>query len=121
MAEGIDDEQVRARLDAERDRVAGLIEGLRSETGDEAGPGGGELAHYDQHPADAGSDTLEREIDLSILESLEVELAEVEAALERLDAGRYGIDEATGDPIDPARLEAYPTARQNVDPDPGRS
>ena len=70
---------------------------------------------YDQHPADTGSDTFEREKDLAILEQLEGELAELQAALARIDAGTYGVDEVTGDPIDPARLEALPTARTNVD------
>ena len=73
------------------------------------------MSHYDQHPADQGSDTFEREKDLSILEQLEGELAEIEAALQRLDEGTYGVDEVTGEPIDPARLDAYPIARTNVD------
>ena len=51
---------------------------------------------------------------VSILESLETELAEIEAALQRIDAGTYGIDEVTGDPIDPERLDAIPTARTNI-------
>jgi RNA polymerase-binding transcription factor DksA len=62
-----------------------------------------------------GSETFEREKDLSILEQLEDELAELQAALERIDAGTYGIDEVTGEPIAPERLEAVPTARTNVD------
>jgi RNA polymerase-binding transcription factor DksA len=57
----------------------------------------------------------EREKDLSILEGLELELAEVEAALGRLDDGTYGVDEVTGERIDPARLDAVPEARTNVD------
>ena len=66
--------------------------------------------------ADAGTATFEREKDLSILEQLENELAELQAALERVDAGTYGIDEETGEPIDPERLDAFPTARTNVRP-----
>jgi RNA polymerase-binding transcription factor DksA len=90
-----------------------LVRELRSELGgDEEGA---ELADYDQHPADTASETFEREKDLSILEQLEDELAELEAALARIDAGTYGIDEVTGEAIDPARLEAVPTARTNVD------
>ena len=56
----------------------------------------------------------EREKDLAILEGLEADLAEIEAALQRLDDGTFGVDEVTGDPIDPERLEALPTARTNV-------
>jgi RNA polymerase-binding transcription factor DksA len=35
--------------------------------------------------------------------------------LQRLDEGTYGIDEVTGERIDPARLDARPEARTNVD------
>jgi RNA polymerase-binding transcription factor DksA len=101
---------------AERSRVEGLI----SEVREELGVGSeseelSELSNYDQHPADTGTETFEREKDLSILDSLEAELGELEAALQRVDEGTYGIDEVTGDPIAPERLEAVPTARTNVD------
>jgi RNA polymerase-binding transcription factor DksA len=68
-----------------------------------------------QHQADEGSELFEREKDIAILEQLERELAEIEAALQRLDEGTYGIDEVTGDPIAPERLEAYPIARTNIE------
>jgi RNA polymerase-binding transcription factor DksA len=38
-------------------------------------------------------------------------LDEVDAALERLDAGSYGVCEVCGKPIGTARLEAMPAAR----------
>ncbi|HUF84322.1 MAG TPA: hypothetical protein VMQ81_06985 [Acidimicrobiia bacterium] len=108
-------EQARERLHSEQHRVEGLIESVRSEFGDGTeGDQESELADYDQHPADQGSDTFEREKDLSILEQLESELAEIQAALRRVDEGTYGIDEVTGDPIAPERLDAVPTARTNV-------
>jgi RNA polymerase-binding transcription factor DksA len=109
------DDDARARLEADQGRVEGLIEELRSELGTSETESSSELADYDQHPADSGSDTFEREKDLSILEQLENELAELHAALERVDAGTYGIDEQTGAPIDPARLDAFPTARTNIE------
>ncbi len=113
----IDGAQARKRLESERERVTKLISGLRGEIGDTPEVEElGELSGYDQHPADQGSETFEREKDLSILERLEAELAEIEAALQRVDDGTYGIDENTGEPIDPARLEAFPTARTNVPP-----
>jgi RNA polymerase-binding transcription factor DksA len=117
MSENVDEAAARERLERERDRVGDLIaqlrgEGLDEEQADQAG----DLTHYDQHPADQASDVFEREKDLAILERLEVDLAEIEAALQRLDEGTYGVDEETGEPIDPARLEAFPTARTNVPP-----
>ncbi len=111
-------EAARLRLEGEQVRVQGLVARLRGELGDEAQAVDAELSSYDQHPADSASDTLESELDLSLLDQLEHELAEVEAALARVDHGTYGIDEVTGTPIDPERLEALPTARTNVDTDP---
>jgi RNA polymerase-binding transcription factor DksA len=114
-------EEARQRLESERERVNGLISSLRDEMGNSTDPDSrSELASYDQHPADQGSETFEREKDLSILEGLESELAEIEAALQRIDEGTYGVDEVTGEPIDPDRLEAVPTARTNVHPAEGR-
>jgi len=111
---GVDTDDARERLQAEQTRVEGLVEGLRAELGTAENEDVSELADYDQHPADTATETFEREKDLSILEQLENELAELHAALERVDAGTYGIDEETGEPIDPARLEAFPTARTNI-------
>jgi RNA polymerase-binding transcription factor DksA len=111
----VENEEARERLQAEQARVGALVQGLRTDLSSEGGDDSSELADYDQHPADSASDTFEREKDLSILEQLEAELAELQAALERIDNGTYGIDEVTGDPIDPERLEAFPTARTNVD------
>jgi len=46
-----------------------------------------------------------------ILEQVDAELADVERALRRLDDGTYGVCEACGEPISPARLESSPAAR----------
>jgi RNA polymerase-binding transcription factor DksA len=109
------DDAARRRLTAERERVQGLIESVHGDGIDEsAADEVGDLAHVSD-PADQGSETFEREKDLAILEQLEGDLAEIEAALQRLDEGTYGIDEVTGRPIARERLEAFPTARTNVD------
>ena len=110
----MDPEQARERLHAEQARVEGLIDGLRGEFGTDENDDISELADYDQHPADSATETFEHEKDLGILEELENELAELQAALGRIDNGTYGVDEDTGEPIDPARLEAFPAARTNV-------
>jgi RNA polymerase-binding transcription factor DksA len=115
MTQHFDEEAARSKLVAEQERVHGLITSLRSEGLDqEAADQVGDIAHVTD-PADQASETFEREKDVSILEQLEHDLAEIEAALQRLDDGSYGIDEVTGEPIAPERLEAYPVARTNVD------
>jgi RNA polymerase-binding transcription factor DksA len=106
-------DEARRRLLAERERVTGLVRELRTELG--GGGDSSELSDYDQHPADTATETFERERDLGLLEDLEAELSDIQDALGRIDNGTYGIDEVTGEPIDPARLEAVPTARTNVE------
>ena len=110
----IDPEHARQRIEAEKARVEGLIQDVGGEL---SGPSADEETQTDD-PASHGSETFEREKDLSILDSLERELAELEAALQRVDDGTYGIDEVTGDAIAPERLEAQPAARTNVEPQP---
>jgi RNA polymerase-binding transcription factor DksA len=104
----LDDE--RARLESVRDTFAD--EHLRDESESESIS---ELSGLDQHQADLGTETFEREKDLSILERVESELGDVEHALSRLDEGTYGTCEACGKPIDDARLEAMPATRFCVD------
>jgi DnaK suppressor protein len=74
-----------------------------------------ELSAMDQHQADVGTETFEREKDLSILEGVQAELFDIEHALQRLEEGTYGTCEACGRPIDEARLEVLPATRLCVD------
>jgi RNA polymerase-binding transcription factor DksA len=103
--------EIRKRLEAERRRLAQLTGTLSVPNGESEAEASAELGDYDQHPADMASETFERAKDLSILIGVEAKIADVERALERLDAGTYGICEACGQPIGEARLEAWPAAR----------
>ena len=103
--------EIRRRLQAERRRLAELTGTLSVPNGESEAEATSELGDYDQHPADMASETFERAKDLSILIGMEAKIADVERALERLEAGNYGVCEACGQPIAEARLEAYPAAR----------
>jgi RNA polymerase-binding protein DksA len=107
----MDAEQARTRLAEEHERLRGIKDELDEARGESQDEGVQELSSADQHPADVATDTFEREKDLSILDQVEGELADVEYALQRLDAGTYGICEACGKPIGDERLEAMPAAR----------
>ena len=109
----MDDAQARQRLEEERARLAGVRNGVSESNGldQSEGESVAELSSIDQHQADLGTETFEREKDLAIIESIEAELADVEHALRRLDEGTYGICEACGRPIDEERLEALPATR----------
>jgi RNA polymerase-binding transcription factor DksA len=111
-----DDDAARRRLNDEHDRVQGMIDSLHAEgTGHPAADDAGDTA-LQSDAGGQGSETFEREKDITILEQLEHDLAEIEAALQRLDDGTYGLDEVTGEPISRERLEAIPTARTDIDP-----
>jgi RNA polymerase-binding transcription factor DksA len=113
----MDADAARGHLKAERDRLDGVKAGLQAdgvgiETERESL---GELSDSPQHQADTGTETFDRERDLSILDQIEAELADVEHALRRLDDGTYGTCEACGKPITEERLDALPAARFCVD------
>ncbi|MCE2861011.1 MAG: hypothetical protein RIR76_2240 [Verrucomicrobiota bacterium] len=71
-------------------------------------------APHERGGADA-LDFTEDELELQVLRTTlaqeEHELADVDAALRRIDAGTYGICEATSEPITAARLRAIPWTR----------
>jgi RNA polymerase-binding transcription factor DksA len=114
----MDPEQARHRLEEERVRLEQVRETFADEhlTDESESDSLGELTGgLDQHQADVGTETFEREKDLSILENVEAELADVEHALRRITEGTYGTCEACGRPIDADRLEAMPAARLCVE------
>jgi len=64
-----------------------------------------ELSAYDQHPGDVATDTFEREKELGLLQMLQSEMDMVQSALNKLQAGKFGLCECCGREIEPARLE----------------
>lgn len=104
----------RRRLEDERVRVERRIAARAADLG-EAGDLGDDEGSEEHERADVARDIVAVEQQRQLLEGLQAELREIEAALQRVADGTYGIDEETGEPIDPARLEALPTARTNVE------
>lgn len=108
-------QQAREHLVAERDRLTEVRDAASRLSTSAAETTERELSSADQHPAEQATETLERELDLGVLQSVEAELLEVQAALERLDAGTYGNCEVCSKPIAEGRLEAMPAARYCVE------
>jgi RNA polymerase-binding transcription factor DksA len=109
----MDADEARALLEAERRRLLVTRDALAMHAGPLAGTqrdDTGELSGMDEHLADVASDTLEREVDLTVLHSLDADLAAVGAALERVDGGSYGLCAACGAAIGESRLRALPAA-----------
>ena len=99
------------RLEEERTRLQGVRDGLQREQDEGTSETGGELSSVDQHPGDSGTETFEMEKNVSLLEQVDDELREIEAATQRLERGTYGTCQACGKPIGDARLEAMPATR----------
>jgi len=107
----MDPNTARTRLEDERRRLEDTRRAALDLVGGTTEEAVQELATYDQHPADQGTETFERERDTSVLQRVEAQLAEIDAALARLGAGTYGVCELCGRPIGDERLEAMPAAR----------
>lgn len=113
----IDEEEIRALLEDERTRLQQIRRSLAGDSPDGLPEEQAftELSLADQHLADVATETFERERDLSILEHIDAQLADVDRAVDRLRAGTYGACEACGRPIDEDRLRARPAARYCID------
>jgi len=72
----------------------------------------GELSHYDNHPADTGTELFERGKDVALNEHAEKELEDINAALHAIEEGTYGICTKCGADIPYQRLLAVPTAEE---------
>jgi len=67
-----------------------------------------ELSTVDNHPADLATELFEREKDLSLKIHQEDELSKINAALEKIENGTYGVCEVCKEPIPYDRLAAIP-------------
>jgi RNA polymerase-binding transcription factor DksA len=113
----MESEQFRQHLEEERQRLTQIRTDFDEEhlTTESEADSLAELSSNAQHQADIGTETFNRERDLTILEHIDAELADVEHALQRLEEGTYGSCEACGRPIGDERLEALPAARFCLD------
>ena len=107
----MDKATARRRLEEERTRLQGIRDDLQRERAEATSDTGDELSSFDQHPGDVGTETFELERNVSLLEQVENELEEIEAAFGRLERGEYGRCQACGRPIGDERLEALPATR----------
>jgi DnaK suppressor protein len=108
----MNEQKVRDRLEEERSRLQRVLAGLRADAETIADAASiSEHAGYDQHPADISTEVFEHEKNQSLLEQVQSELAEIDQAFQRLDAGDYGVCQACRKRIPAARLDAMPAAR----------
>ncbi|MEU1331848.1 TraR/DksA family transcriptional regulator [Streptomyces sp. NPDC005865] len=88
--------RLRSEIAASEEALAGLMR----DSGDGAG----------DDEADTGTKNITREHEMSLAANAREMLEQTERALERLDAGTYGLCENCGNPIGKARMQAFPRA-----------
>ncbi len=105
-------DEFRALLLAKRREILKALdsmehEALRSSDGDSS--------NMPIHMADVGSDAYEQDLKLGISASVRERIHNIDAALQRIKDGAYGLCEQTGKAIRKARLRAKPWARYGID------
>ena len=108
--ERTDLDRLRAALQTQRAQAHREIEELGAD------PSADEVVFVsDAGFSDRSHSTEERSRLIALVESHRANLRDVEAALERMDAGTYGICLRCGEPISGERLEALPWAALCID------
>ena len=110
----IDTEHFKERLLAERARVQEALDYIHEENRGQLEDDREEIPS-DNHPGDAATSTFDRELDATLEGNEERLLQAIDAALQRIENGTYGICRTCGQPIDPERLEALPWTTQAID------
>jgi RNA polymerase-binding transcription factor len=104
----MDADRARELLARERERIEESLAALRAQ-----GPLEGDARI---EPGDEDSEDLyQDEFDEGRRQDLREQLAAVERAEARLEAGTYGLSVESGEPIPDGRLEARPTAERTVE------
>jgi RNA polymerase-binding transcription factor DksA len=103
-------EEVRDLLEAQRRET---LRRLASLTGDfhEVVAASRDSNADDEHDPEGATIAFERSQVTSLVQQVQNQLAEIEAAFDRLSAGSYGVCEHCARPIPAARLQARPAAR----------
>ncbi len=100
----------RKSLLEEKERLSTALEYLHAENPGAEEEQALELSSLEEHLAEAGSVTLEREIDYSLEEVVQERLAAITKALGRIEQGSFGRCVSCAAPIAAERLAALPWA-----------
>jgi DnaK suppressor protein len=115
MANNEDMKVYKERLLALRSRLRGDVNNMaESALKKNRSQANGDLSSMPIHMADIGSDNFEQEFTLSLIETDGDILAKIEAALDRVEDGSYGVCEECGTKIPKQRLLALPYATMCV-------
>ncbi|MHB1341108.1 MAG: TraR/DksA family transcriptional regulator [Coriobacteriia bacterium] len=102
-------ESLKAALVGEREQLLEEIAEYEREDQETLSDVSGEN-NYRDHMADQGSATFARELEMTLEGNAREILSQIDAALERMEAGTYGMCKRCGAEIPVERLEAVPAA-----------
>lgn len=105
--------RARSALLAERDRVRAILSDL-GPSFDDVVAAAKDSNLDDEHDPEGSTIAAERSLLSSLARDADQQLAAIDTALARLDAGTYVTCETCGGEIAPERLEARPTATQCI-------
>ncbi|MCC6244627.1 MAG: hypothetical protein IT353_17415 [Gemmatimonadaceae bacterium] len=109
--------QLEARLREERDQIESQLQPFAgAEAAEDSQTQAGDNSKFPTHPADLGTDVAREELEASIATRRSSEIAEIDAALERITTSpdSFGRDENSGEDIPFARLLIIPWALTTV-------
>lgn len=104
----VDRTEARERLVKLREEFSGTVDSIRARLEQSQEESGGEISLADQHPADAATETADRELDTSREAMFASRLRQIDDAMERLEHGGYGTCVVCGKPIPEERLALMP-------------
>lgn len=104
----MDRTEARDRLTKLRAEFSGTVDSIRERLADSQQQSGGELSLADQHPADAATETADRELDTSREAMFSSRLRQIDDAFARLERGEYGRCTVCGKAIPDERLQLMP-------------
>ena len=95
-----------------RERLVGKVDSMQGEALKRSRQdASGDLSNVPIHMADVGTDNYERELMIELIQSGEESVRNIDAALEKIEEGHFGICEMCNKKIGRERLKAVPYAK----------
>lgn len=108
-------EHFRQKLEEEQQKTQSEIEDLKSSAESVEDNADDRQSSTDHHPGDVASDAQMKKTTFTLLEKQREKQKKIDAALERIESGTYGVCLISGKPIQKERLEAMPYVMHAVD------
>lgn len=113
MGVSVNMDQIRSRLEAEREQTLKRLANLTDDF-DAVVAASRDTNADDEHDPEGATIAFERSQVGALVRQAQLHLMEIDAAVKRLEEGRYGVCERCGGPIGQGRLEVRPIARSCI-------